>query len=62
MNGWTFFPNPRKQGKSHQHHHLNNEKIFGMCIHWWKEFDHREVNLFGWQDVKIQIFTNWLTN
>jgi len=33
------------------------ERSFEMCICLWQEFDHPEVTLYSWQDVKILIPT-----
>ena len=35
------------------------EKRFEMCNCLWPEFDCPEVTLCGWQDVKIQLLTNY---
>ena len=39
----------------------NYQKGLEMCICLWPEFDCPEVTLCGWQDIKIQLLTNyWL--
>ena len=35
------------------------EKSFEMCICLWPEYDCPEVTLCGWQDIKIQLLTNF---
>ena len=35
------------------------EKSFEMCICSWPEFDCPEVTLHAWQDIKIQLLTDY---